>query len=74
IQRAAIRGDLVAAIQQVTQAYIAGDTAIADQTTAVNAKADQMSAGGFVKFAATAAPTGVDVRFQIFLNAGSVGT
>uniref|UniRef100_UPI00301AD9CE phage tail protein n=1 Tax=Kaistia sp. MMO-174 TaxID=3081256 RepID=UPI00301AD9CE len=31
IQRAAIRGDLVAAIQQVTQAYIAGDTAIADQ-------------------------------------------
>ncbi|WP_336799579.1 phage tail protein [Kaistia sp. MMO-174] len=74
IQRAAIRGDLVAAIQQVTQAYIAGDTAIADQTTAVNVKADQMSAGGFVKFAATAAPTGVDVRFQIFLNAGSVGT
>jgi len=74
IQRAAMRANLVAAIQQVTEAYIAGDTAVASQVTAINVKADQMSAGGFVKFAATAAPTGVDVRFQIFLNAGTVGT
>ncbi|HEV7283737.1 MAG TPA: phage tail protein, partial [Kaistia sp.] len=73
IQRAAMRANLVAAIQQVTEAYIAGDTAVASQVTAINVKADQMSAGGFVKFAATAAPSGVDVRFQIFLNAGTVG-
>lgn len=73
IQRAAIRGDLKASIQQVTQAYIAGDTAVASQVTAINVKADQMSAGGFVKFEVTAAPSGVDVRFQIFLNAGTVG-
>lgn len=73
IQRAAIRGDLVAAIQQVTQAYLAGDTAVASQVTAVNVKADRMSAGGFVKFEATAAPAGVTARFQIFLNAGTEG-
>lgn len=73
-QRAAIRGDLVAAIQQVTQAYLAGDTAVASQVTAVNVKADRMSAGGFVKFEATAAPAGVTARFQIFLNAGTEGT
>lgn len=74
IQRAAIRGDLVAAIQQVTQARIDGDTALADQTTAINVKADRMSAGGFVKFEATAAPAGVTARFQIFLNAGDKDT
>ncbi|MCX5518441.1 phage tail protein [Kaistia defluvii] len=74
IQRAAIRGDLQASIQQVTQAFATADSAVASQVTAINVKADQMSAGGFVKFAATAAPSGVDVRFQIFLNAGTVGT
>jgi hypothetical protein len=49
-QRAAIRGNLKAAIQQVTEAYIAGDTAVASQVTAIEVKADQATAGGFVKF------------------------
>lgn len=74
LQRAAIRGSLTAAIQQVTEAYIAGDTAVASQVTAIEVKADQATAGGFVKFEATAAPSGVDARFQIYLNAGVPGT
>ena len=74
IQRAAIKDNLVAAIQQVTDARIAGDTAVASQVTAINVKFNEVSAGGFVKFAATAAPAGVDVRYQIFLNAGTEGT
>jgi hypothetical protein len=74
IERAAIRGNLTAAIQRITDAYIAGDEAIAEDMTALEVRTGEATAGGFVKFQATAAPSGVTARYQIFLNAGSAGT
>lgn len=74
VERAAIRGTLKAAVRQITEAYIAGDTAVALQVTALEARTDEATAGGFVKFEATAAPAGVTARFQIYLNAGVPGT
>lgn len=74
-QRAAIRGNLTAAIKQVTKAMIDGDAAIASQVTTIAVKADQATAGGFVKFEAMASkPAGVTARFQVYLDAGVPGT
>ena len=56
-----------AAIIKVTQAIIDGDTALAQDVTAIDVKANQATAGGFVKFEAMAAPSGVEARFQVFL-------
>ncbi|WP_336801484.1 phage tail protein [Kaistia sp. MMO-174] len=63
----AVSQSLSAAVIKLTQAIVDGDTALAEDVTALEVKANQATAGGFVKFEAMAAPAGTEARFQVFL-------
>lgn len=72
LQRRTIKAQaeqLSATVTNETTARIEGDTAIAADLTAVEAKADQATASGLVKLEAVAAPSGVTARFGTFLRA-----
>jgi hypothetical protein len=60
---------------QASVSALDGDvTALASDVTAVEAVAGQASAGGLIKWEATAAPSGVLARFSIYGKATSGGT